>query len=323
MENNLNQKHIRRYSRDFAELVCDQFFSRHSVVSNEDIMEVQAIRQVNLFVVKNLFDQWQHEIRRLKSPYFDYEAPKVTEAMEALKNALSRNIRMDRKTYQPLLEKSVEETLRIILSPYDYYKDLISVDEELLSSTYLKATARYIKINPFIIEALISKLEEDKIGDLNHARAEQMLDAVVEQLDGEPDDVEPHIESFNKIHPLTSDELFGVVKENKPKEEIEPDSTFRTLNDNLINEERKTLADIHQHQKIEDIRSYLSINQRFMFVNSLFEGNTERFNEVIDHIERQENPDDAIHYLHAAFGEWDRQSEEVEEFFMIVRRRLS
>lgn len=320
MENNLNQKVIRRYSREFAEKVCVDFFASHESVTNDQIMEVQSIRQVNLFVVKNLFDQWQQEIRRLKSPYFNYGAENVVAAMDKLKNALSRSILLSRDTYQPLLEKSTEETLRLILSPYDYYKELIEIDEALLTPEYLKSTSKYMKVNPFIVQALLEQVEKENISVLTHEKAKQLLDQVVDKIDGEPDDVEPHIASFSAILPITLEELYGVQKENTPREN-EPSGNVRTIHDDLVQEDQSTLADLHSKQKIEDIRGHLSINQRFMFVNALFDGDENRFNEVIDHIERQESADEAIHYLHAAFGEWDRQREEVQDFMSIVKRR--
>ncbi len=322
MENNLNQKVIRRYSQEFAEKLCSDFFSSHESVTNDQIMEVQPIRQVNLFVVKNLFDQWQQEIRKLKSPYFDYGSDKVVAAMDQLKNALSRSISLNRNTYQPLLEKATEETLRLILSPYDYYKELVEIDEALLTPEYLKTTAKYMKVNPFIVQALLERIDKENITVLTNEKAKQLLDQVVDNIEGEPDDVEPLIASFSEILPLTLEDLYGAPKENKPRES-EPAGNVRTLHDNLVKEDQSTLADLHSNQKIEDIRGHLSINQRFMFVNILFEGDEKRFNEVIDHIERQESADEAIHYIHAAFGEWDRQREEVQDFMSIVKRRLS
>ncbi len=350
MENNLNHKVINTYSRDFAEKVCASYFSGNERVGNDQLMEVQPVRQVNLFVVKNLFDAWQKEAENLRSPYFDYNAPKVQEAMERLRNILSRHIQLDRETYQPLLEKATAETLRLILSPYDYYKELISIDESLLTTDYLKATSKYLKVNPFIITELITRLEKEKVTNLTREKALELLDSVVDEHDGEPDDVEPHIREFGKIHPVTLEELYGGSEKKKsPARQADNDSGMnnnkpenvrpsrekspsgsdsaetekRTLHDNLFNKEQSTLADIHQKQKIQDIRKHLTINQRFMFVNSLFEGNAERFNEVIDHIERQDSVDEAIHYLHAAFSEWDREGEEAQEFYSIVRRRLS
>lgn len=335
MENNLNQKVIRQYSHEFAEKVCDSYFETRSRIDNDGLMGIQPVKQVNLFVVRHLFDQWQQDTGRLESPFFDFSAPQVREAMDRLKNVLSRHIMMERATYQPLLEKAVEETLRLILSPYDYYKELISRENAPLAASYLKTVSKYIRINPFIINELIARLERENFSTLTRENARKLLDEVVDQLEGEPDDVEPHIDAFAQVHAVQTSALYGEEPENapepapasepeKPAEKKDPrDREVRTLHDNLVNKEQSTLADLHRQQKIEDIRAYLTINQRFMFVNSLFDGDTVRFNEVVDHIERQESADDAIHYLHAAFSEWDRESEEVEEFFEIVRRRLT
>lgn len=322
MENNLNQKVIRRYSQDLAEKVITSFFSDHAQVDNTTILEVTPIKQVNLFVVKNLFDQWQREIRQLRSPYFNYHSPQVAEAMDQLKNALSRSIAVKQEDYRPLLEKSVEETLRLILSPYDYYKNLLGVEEELLTKEYLRTTSKYIKINPFIMEALLNRMDQEENLDLSRESARRLLDEVVDQLKDEPDDVDPHLETFSQLLPISLEQLYGDQRSNTPKPEQDASAARRTLHDNLVKEDQDTLLDMHQRHGIDDIRTHLTINQRFMFINTLFKGNENQFYETIDHVERVGDPADALNYLKNNFGHWDDDSDEVVEFYTIVRRRL-
>jgi hypothetical protein len=322
MENNLNQKVIRRYSQDLAGKVVSSFFSNNTQVDNTTILEVTPIKQVNLFVVKNLFDQWQREIRQLRSPFFNYHSPKVQEAMDQLKNALSRSIAIKKEDYQPLLEKSVEETLRLILSPYDYYKDLLGVEEEFLTQDYLHTTSKYIKINPFIMEALLSRIDNEENMDLSRENARHLLDEVVDQLKDEPDDVDPHLEAFSELLPISLEELYGTQRSNSARPEPEAPSVRRTLHDNLVKEEQDTLLDIHQRHGINDIRSHLTINQRFMFINTLFKGNENQFYETIEYVEKSGDPAAALNYLKNNFSHWDDDSDEVVEFYTIVRRRL-
>jgi hypothetical protein len=324
MENNLNQKVLRRYSQEFARKVTESYFSDHDIVTNESVLEITPIKQVNLFVVKNLFDQWQQEIRRLRSPYFNYDAPKVTEVMEQLKNVLSRNITIGKEDYLLLLERSIEETLRLILSPYDYYKEFLGVDEELLTREYIRSTSKYIKINPFIMEALLQRIEKEQNLELTRQSARRLLDEVVDQLQGEPDDVEPHLESFSEVAPISMNELYSASRSNtwKEKKAKEAPASKRTLHDNLVKEDQATLLDIHQRQGIDDIRTHLTINQRFMFINSLFNGNETQFYETVDEIEKKENADEAMQYLEDHYGHWNPESEEVEEFYNIVQRRM-
>ncbi|MEJ2004962.1 MAG: hypothetical protein P8X57_08385, partial [Cyclobacteriaceae bacterium] len=126
MDNRLKREIMKEYSSRFAEKVASAFFSDNDKMESKDVMSAQEIRQVNLFVVKNLYDQWQREADQLKSPYFDYTSDEVREAMQDFMNTLSHHISLGRDTYTELLKKSTEETLVLIFSPYDFYYRLLS-----------------------------------------------------------------------------------------------------------------------------------------------------------------------------------------------------
>lgn len=328
MENNLNQEVIKKYSRDFSERVASAFFPSHDSIDNDNIMKVQDIRQVNLFVVKNLLDKWLKEAERLRSPYFDYSSGKVKEAMIALQNTLSRHIRIDRIDFMPLLIQSVEETLLLVFSPYDYYHHLFKDhDYSTISRDYLTRLEKYIKVNPHILQKIIERMEQESREELHRDDALQLLDDVVDKLDAQPADVEPFIEQFSSIAPLTTDMLYSNAAKEEPVSFIEAEKVeerkkeWKSLHDELMDEATSTLAEIHRHQKIHNIRKHLGINQRFMFISSLFGGSEDAFNSTIDHIENASGREEALEYLHSQYGNWDEQSEEVAEFMDIVERR--
>jgi hypothetical protein len=95
------------------------------------------------------------------------------------------------------------------------------------------------------------------------------------------------------------------------------------LNDILSHEQGETLADQHQKSRIQDIRKSLSINQRFMFINSLFNGDEQAFDRTLDHLETIENEDDAMSFLNHKFSNWDLATEEVQEFMLLIQRRYA
>lgn len=332
MDNRLKRDMMKEYSQRFADKVASAFFSSKDRMESRDVMTAQEIKQVNLFVVKNLYDQWQREADQLKSPYFDYSSEAVQEAMQNFMNTLSHHISVNRETYTELLEKSTEETLVLIFSPYDfYYRLLTEYDREEIPVKYLTYVRKYVKINPYLLQHLLDILGEQEKKQISKTEIQQFLDKALERTSESPEDVHPFIAQFSNYEPLTLEEIYGEEKDrtirkktpgesnsvnSKPEKPHKP-----TLNDLLHKDEVPTLADIHRKAKIEDIKKSLSINQRYMFVNTLFNGNEEAFERTIEHIETVESSEEAISFLTHKFSNWDHDSEEVAEFMQLVKRR--
>ena len=99
-----------------------------------------------------------------------------------------------------------------------------------------------------------------------------------------------------------------------------------TLHDKLAsNKQEKTLAETHASKKVESIRKSITINQRFMFVNELFGGDTQKFNEAIEHLEQEEDYHAALKHINHHYArrhDWDMEGEEAQEFLAVVARRF-
>src|SRR5688572_29161881 len=107
MDNNLSVEKIKSYSIDFANTICNNFFKINNRISGQQILTVTPVKQVNLFILKNLFEEWEKESEKLKSNYFDYENESVKAALQNFLNILSQNISISRRDFEPLLVKSV------------------------------------------------------------------------------------------------------------------------------------------------------------------------------------------------------------------------
>ncbi len=333
MDSNIRRDVMKDYSKRFAHKIADDFFADHDKIASKDVMNVQEIRQVNLFVVKNLYDQWQRESERLRSPYFDYSSSEVKDAMQEFMNKLSHHISLNRETYVELLEKSTEETLLLIFTPYDFYFRLLSeYDRDEIPAGYLSYVLKYVKINPHILRNMLEIIGERDLELVEKSQINELLDKSLERTKESPEDVDQYIEKFSGYVSLSLEEIYGEDKKKEVKKSPEPAPEKKkeksgghkpTLNDLLQKDEVPTLADIHRRAKIEDIKKSLSINQRFMFVNTLFNGSEEAFDRTVEHIESVSNSEEAISFLTHKFSNWDHDSEEVAEFLQLVKRRHS
>lgn len=73
---------------------------------------------------------------------------------------------------------------------------------------------------------------------------------------------------------------------------------------------------------VRDIRSAISLNDRVIFINLLFNEEAQTFVDTLSHINKMETLDQAVEYICAEFPEWDMNSELVYRFMMAVRRKV-
>ena len=73
---------------------------------------------------------------------------------------------------------------------------------------------------------------------------------------------------------------------------------------------------------VKDIRSAISLNDRILFINSLFDEDPMLFQSVLTKINSLPGLDEVVEYLRAERPAWDMESAEVYRFMMAVRRRI-
>ena len=73
--------------------------------------------------------------------------------------------------------------------------------------------------------------------------------------------------------------------------------------------------------RINDINRAIGINDRFLFIKELFNGNQELFNKTIARLNDSESLDDALVYIHHNFS-WDDSSPAVKQLLLLLYRRF-
>ena len=74
---------------------------------------------------------------------------------------------------------------------------------------------------------------------------------------------------------------------------------------------------------VRDIRSAISLNDRVLFINRLFDEDPVAFQETLTHLNQMETLDEAVDYLAANRPQWNFESEIVYRFMMALRRKIS
>ena len=97
-----------------------------------------------------------------------------------------------------------------------------------------------------------------------------------------------------------------------------------SINDTFASDtSKKTLADKLRRQPIQDLKSGIGLNQKFLFINDLFEGESEMFNAAINKINSFDTLPEAIAFINADLSSsWDKENSSVLNFMDLVERRF-
>ncbi|MBX9851660.1 MAG: hypothetical protein K2X86_07850 [Cytophagaceae bacterium] len=330
---------LEAYSVVLGEKISNEIYKDTNRISGNDILKLTPIEQVNLFVVKNLFDKWKDEMAGLKSPYFNYDITEVKEALSVLGNKLSRNISVKKEHFVPLLQKSISDTLILMLYPQEFFsrefsrKDAIHLPE-------IQESEKYYKINRHFVLAIINEFKSSGKEEFRKEELGNFLNKVYYNNHLPGDDVQRHIDSFAELLKFEFNEPVKKQSVNIPeKEEVKQlgkqsenkilNEKFgidqSTLNDYLKQGKAETLADKIGKRKIENLKGSFSLNQKFLFINSLFKGAGTEFENAINDVEGTGTYEEALNTLkqnYAGKYNWNFQQDDVKEFLDIVERKF-
>ena len=111
---------------------------------------------------------------------------------------------------------------------------------------------------------------------------------------------------------------------------IVPTAATPTLNDIIRDaapaEPANSIAETFHRAPIESIARSISLNQKFRFINQLFNGNASEYNQAIQEIDTLNNYGQALDLISDQYASqyiWDMKSDEVSELVEILKRRFS
>ncbi|SMD35310.1 hypothetical protein SAMN04488029_2446 [Reichenbachiella faecimaris] len=356
----LNQEATNTYSQSYSAKIAEEFFSQNDSISGQQIISITPVKQVNFFILKALFDEWQDEIKKFRSPYFDYKNEDVNQALKAFINTLSKHIQIDKEHFQPLLEKSVKATLELLYDPASYYTKELSKTASVDKSRELKASSKYIKLHKALFEDLWSRLNQgndlqsaiqsalasytDSNQEIEHItelfNSTLPLNVTDKQVDPEQFPMPEPLDTLEEIETVAPEESTSqdeINDEFEPveKEELEAEShsinqqykgDIKTLNQRYEEKEKaKTVAAALETKSLSNLKNNININQRYMFVNDLFEGHDKDYEIAMDQVEDCDSFDSSVELLvqnYAKKYDWDMNSDEVKELLKVIFKRF-
>lgn len=405
MEDKYNQLSIEQYSRNLAKHLCDRYFTANQTINGQQLISFSPVKQINLFVIKELLISWNKEMANLKSPYFDFEDQDVKEALKQFMNVLSRKILIKRPHFEPLLQKAIKDTIALVTNPVYILEEKFLNVQENPTAAKLQEHLKYLDLNKSVFTDFLATLPAETLNRFTvqqqfrqYLAAQQTSLATADDLLRElnamlpvtktdlleksvapapipaaPLNVAPEPASgpmynvpetpanaafetapvpasgptgpasFPKTEPAAAPE--PVAPLTAPAAEASPVSTatipasqqpevklyekFKTekpsLNETLKKPEAPILAE-KDLRKVETLKESISINQRFSFINELFNGENLEYYEAIQTLDAFADADSAKNYLTqelAAKHNWVKKEEHLNKLLRLIDRKFA
>lgn len=220
-------------------------------------------------------------------------------------------------------------------------KEKIAVMEKLIAE-YNGTETSDSEVNGEVAEH-IELVHEDFLPEISEAVQEETAPGIIAVEEGPAESVlvEPRPEIPAESETATGDlpaaeeeapeSVFGELwGESKPAPAKKP--VPRTLNDVNAASVHKAVIDSRPDKprwytdipgsEVKDVRSAISLNDRVLFICSLFRDDSMLFQDVVNRINSFPTLEKAVEYLSETFPEWDIYSDNVHRFMMAVRRKI-
>ena len=242
------------------------------------------------------------------SPSSDYK--NLKDLTKSLSNGIKKleSGKLDSNELTSLLEDSRTLHERITVLQYLAFEKEVKVKEVKKRKKETKKGQGSFELNfggPGIIE-------NTSIGDNSESKTEDLDDETPANQTNLLDAIEEHVEEFD-----LEDETNHLIE--KPNLD---NST--SINDSFASgAPEKTVADKLRQQPITDLKSAIGLNQKFLFMNDLFEGENEKFNDAINKINSFKTLKEALAYIDREISSaWDKENSSVINFMDLVERRF-
>ena len=228
------------------------------VLQGNDIIELTISKQLNLFILKNIYDAWNKNFEKNKSIYFNYKDKKVLSAVASLKNILSNHIEIDIENLKDLIKKSIIEVIEYVFNPKNFINDDI-LKEINLSGESINRRSKFFIDNK---KVFINLIESSREKDLNSTEMSQIINSYSFEINQELiEEIELMLDCKSEelkkiiIEPVNYKELFD-CSENDYKEIVKRAKRKNSFHDaaNLILENTKSeFIDERENQQLRSL----------------------------------------------------------------------
>ena len=151
-------------------------------IQGVDIINITQSKQLNLFIMKNLYDLWAINFKKNKIKYFNYDSTEVINATENMMNTLSNNISIEHNDFKILFEKAFQNLIQLAEKPKEFIKRDLIISKWHDAET-LKKRSKYFKYYNELFIILINKMKENNEISLKSSELINYVDDITIDID--------------------------------------------------------------------------------------------------------------------------------------------
>ena len=161
--------------------------------------------------------------------------------------------------------------------------------------------------------------------DIEEQETEQMAEPEIEQ------EVEQEFEQEVKQEAI-GDLPEDICMEQEPVQEAAPEEGHATTSEEETEKEEDDIPVFEDNRQlwwtdmpgspVRDIRSAISLNDRILYINTLFNEDPMIFQDAVNAINGMNSLREVVGYVKERFPQWNLDSETVYRFMMAARRRV-
>ena len=228
------------------------------VLRGNDIIELTSSKQLNLFILKNIYDAWNKNFEKNKIIYFNYENKEILSAVTSLKNILSNHIEVDIENLKDLIKKSIIELIEYMFNPKSFINNDI-IKEINLSGEIMNRRSKFFIDNKKIFMNLIESSSEK---DLNSTEISQIINSYSFEINQELiEEIELMLDCKSKelkkiiVEPVNYKELFD-CSENDYKEIVtraKRKNSFQDAANLILKNTKSEFTDEKENQQLRSL----------------------------------------------------------------------
>ncbi|MDW7690763.1 hypothetical protein R9C00_21605 [Flammeovirgaceae bacterium SG7u.111] len=213
-----NDSAITSYAREFASVSTTKIFENKHFVSGKELVNATEVKQVNLFLVRIIYEKWQSQTKNLVSPYFDYSSDEVKQALNTLMSLLSKNIKIGKEDLEELIQEATEDCLLLSVSPKAFFEKFLGqFDEKINFKKQVAPVAQYFIVQHKECKTFFKALKS-KGNKLSIEDASAVLETIFESNDANFSPSEDVIKTFDQVTPLSLSDIVDGLKEDVERE---------------------------------------------------------------------------------------------------------
>lgn len=227
--------------------------------------------------------------------------------------------------------KPEEEPEPMVVVPESMVEEPVAeeepVEEELEPVAEEEPEPEEVEPEPFVEEP---EPEEELrfVEEEEDTLVEENEDAYFEEEVEDVEDEKPIEEKPAEVPHNNVDDL-GFILNFEPSDEDEApveeeNPSVYTTGDEIEMTIPQSLADKYQHDSLNDLRSAIGINDKFLLVNELFGGSMEKYNKSIDNLNDLKTLNGALVYMNELRVElqWNSNNEAYKRLLELVHRKF-